>query len=166
MRRLYDFPRNEQSRRAIDNLAEIYALLKSYGVADYVRFDLGIIRDFNYYTGMVFEGYSPGLGFPLCGGGRYDRLLTEYGHPMSATGFALGMERILLTLDRQGIQIPSVSRDVYIGYAEQSIGEAIRRAMELRQIGKIVELGLKGQSYEEAESSREARGYAALEYFQ
>ena len=166
LRRLYDFPRNEQSRRAIDNLAEIYALLKSYGVADYVRFDLGIIRDFNYYTGMVFEGYSPGLGFPLCGGGRYDRLLTEYGHPMSATGFALGMERILLTLDRQGIQIPSVSRDVYIGYAEQSIGEAIRRAMELRQAGKIVELGLKGQSYEEAEFSREARGYAALEYFQ
>ena len=166
LRRLYDFPRNEQSRRAIDNLAEIYALLKAYGVADYVRFDLGIIRDFNYYTGMVFEGYSPGLGFPLCGGGRYDRLLTEYGHPMSATGFALGMERILLTLDRQGIQIPSVSRDVYIGYAEQSIGQAIRRAMELRQAGKIVELGLKGQSYDEAEFSREARGYAALEYFQ
>lgn len=166
LRRLYDFPRNEQSRCAIDNLAEIYALLKSYGVADYVRFDLGIIRDFNYYTGMVFEGYSPCLGFPLCGGGRYDRLLTEYGHPMSATGFALGMERILLTLDRQGGQIPSVSRDVYIGYGEQSIGEAIRRAMELRKAGKIVELGLTGQSYEEAESSREMRGYTALEYFQ
>lgn len=166
LHRLYEFPSNEQSRFAIDNLAEIYALLRAYGVADYVRFDLGIIRDFNYYTGMVFEGYSPGLGFPLCGGGRYDRLLTEYGHPMPATGFALGMERILLTLERQGVQIPTVSRDVYIGYADTSIEPAIYRAMELREAGKIVELGMKGQSREEAEASRAARGYDILEYFQ
>lgn len=166
LRRLYDFPRNEQSLFAIDNLAEIYTLLKAYKVADYVRFDLGIIRDFNYYTGMVFEGYSSGLGFPLCGGGRYDRLLTEYGHPMSATGFALGIERILLTLERQGIQIPSISRDIYIGYADRSIGQAIRRAMDLRQTGKVVEMGMTGQTYEEAEASRETRGYTTLEYFQ
>ena len=165
LKRLYDFPLNSQGRSAVDNLAEIYALIKSYGYGDYVRFDLGIIRDFNYYTGMVFEGYSIGLGFPLCGGGRYDRLLTDYGHPHPATGFALGMERILLALNRQGIQIPPVVKDVYIGYADGFIKNAIKRAMELRREGKSAELGMQGQSREEAELSCKRRGYSRLEYF-
>ena len=165
LKRLYGFSLNTQSLSAVDNLAEIYALIKSYGYKDYVCFDLGTIRDFNYYTGMVFEGYSIGLGFPLCGGGRYDHLLTEYGNPMPATGFALGMERILLALMRQGGQIPPASKHVYVGYTDASINEAIRLATELRRQGKVAEIGMKGQSYEEAEQSREARGYELLEYF-
>ena len=166
LQKLYDFPRSEQSHSAIDNLEEIYRILKSYGFSDYVRFDLGIIRDFNYYTGMVFEGYAPGLGFPLCGGGRYDRLLTEYGHPMPATGFALGIERLLLTLERQGGRVPSPYKNFYVGYGESSIGSAIQRASELRHAGNTVELGLRSQSYEEAESSRVERGCEQLEYFE
>ncbi|MFC2314354.1 MAG: ATP phosphoribosyltransferase regulatory subunit [Selenomonas massiliensis] len=165
LKRLYDLPLNTQSRSAVDNLAAIYALIQSYGYEDYVRFDLGTIRDFNYYTGMVFEGYSIGLGFPLCGGGRYDHLLTEYGHPMPATGFALGVERILLALSRQGVQIRPSSKDVYIGYADACIDKAIRRATELRRAGKVVELGMKGQSRACAEQSCAARGYELLEYF-
>ena len=162
---LYDLPLNTQSRSAVDNLAAIYALIQSYGYEDYVRFDLGTIRDFNYYTGMVFEGYSIGLGFPLCGGGRYDHLLTEYGHPMPATGFALGVERILLALSRQGGQVLPSSKDVYIGYADACVDQAIRRATELRREGKVAELGMKGQSRACAEQSCAARGYELLEYF-
>ena len=165
LKRLYDLPLNTQSRSAVDNLAAIYALIQSYGYEDYVRFDLGTIRDFNYYTGMVFEGYSIGLGFPLCGGGRYDHLLTEYGHPMPATGFALGVERILLALSRQGVQIRPSSKDVYIGYTDACIDKAIRRATELRRAGKVVELGMKEQSRTCAEQSCAARGYELLEYF-
>ena len=165
LKRLYDLPLNTQSRSAVDNLAAIYALIQSYGYEDYVRFDLGTIRDFNYYTGMVFEGYSIGLGFPLCGGGRYDHLLTEYGHPMPATGFALGVERILLALSRQGGQILHSSKDVYIGYADDCVDQAIRRATELRREGKVAELGMKGQSRACAEQSCAARGYELLEYF-
>ena len=166
LKHLYDLPLNLQSRSAVDNLAAIYTLIQSYGYADYVRFDLGIIRDFNYYTGMVFEGYSIKLGFPLCGGGRYEHLLTEYGYPMPATGFALGIERILLTLERQGVHLSPLSKDIYIGYTASSIGRAIQRASELRHAGKTVELGLRTQTPEEAESSRAEFGYAQLEYFE
>ena len=84
---------------------------------------------------------------------------------MPATGFALGIERIMLALARQGGQIPSASKDVYIGYVDASINEAIHRAMELRREGKIAEMGMKGQSHEEAEQSRQTRGYKRLEYF-
>ena len=95
---------NKISQAAIDNLAEIYGLLQNYGVDRYVTFDLGIIRDFDYYTGMVFEAYTTGLGYPICGGGRYDRMAGVFGREQPATGFALGIERVLMALERQGIE--------------------------------------------------------------
>ena len=66
---------------------------------------------------MVFEAYTPGLGFPVCGGGRYDHMLTDFGKAMPATGFAIGIERILLSLERQGLSKPQASKDVYVAYA-------------------------------------------------
>ena len=142
----YNLALNEQSRRALDNLSEIYRLLQAYGVDKYVQFDLGIIRDFNYYTGMVFEAYTAVLGYPLCGGGRYDHLLADFGSACPATGFAMGIERILLALERQGIEPADKSKDVYIGYAQGKAEIAIRKALELRQQDKTVELALQAQS--------------------
>lgn len=161
---VHKFHLSEQSCNALDNLSEVYHLLKAYGVVQYICFDLGIIRDFDYYTGMVFEGYSPMLGFPICGGGRYDRLLEGFGSSMPATGFALGIERILLALKHQNIE-SSDSKDVYIGYDQNHIYEAIQRAQDFRIEGKITELALHPQSYEEAKSSCVMRGYKSLEYF-
>lgn len=88
---------NRKSNAALDNLRQIYTLVQNkYGLSEHIAFDLGMIRDFGYYTGMVFEIYVPTLGFPLCGGGRYDRMLAKFGRDLPATGFALGIERIML----------------------------------------------------------------------
>lgn len=160
----YDIALNEQSRRALDNLAEIYRLLKAYKVEQYVRFDLGIIRDFSYYTGMVFEVYAPGLGYPLCGGGRYDHLLADFGTACPATGFALGIERILLAIERQKLPMHSLPRDVYVGYAAGKETEAIEKAAQLREQGKSVELAVSSQTEAEARESQQQKNYAALEY--
>lgn len=162
--RAYDLALNEQSRRALDNLSAIYRLLKAYGVEQYVRFDLGIIRDFSYYTGMVFEGYTPGLGFPLCGGGRYDHLLADFGNACPATGFAIGIERILLALERQGIAKPNQPKDVYLAYAPGKEADAIQQAAELRKGGKTVEIAITAQRQAQAEETRQAKGYAELIY--
>ena len=161
---LYKFSLNEQTRAALENLAEIYQLLKSYCLDQYVRFDFSIIRDFDYYTGMVFEGYAPGLGFPLCGGGRYDHLLENFGRPRAATGFAIGIERILLTLERQGIRKLHHTEKIYVSYTSGKVQKAIQMAKNLRQNGKIADLGLEAQSFEEAEAFRQKHGYDALEY--
>ena len=164
LQKSYALALNEQSRRALDNLAAIYRLLKSYGAEQYVRFDLGIIRDFSYYTGMVFEAYTPGLGFPLAGGGRYDHLLSEFGTACPATGFAIGIERILLALTRQGLEKPDQPKDVYLSYAAGQEAEAIQRAQQLRGEGKVVELALAAQSQEEAAAMQAAKGYDELVY--
>ena len=164
LQQAYELAINEQSRRALDNLSEIYRLLQAYGVEQYVRFDLGIIRDFSYYTGMVFEAYTPGLGFPLCGGGRYDHLLSDFGSTCPATGFALGIERILLALERQGLAKPDQSKDVYLGYAAGNAADAIQQAQELRQSGKVVELALSAQTESAAHESQQLKGYKELVY--
>lgn len=161
----YRLVKNDASRKALDNLADIRRLLAGYGVERYVNFDLGLIRDFDYYTGMVFEAYTPGLGFPLCGGGRYDNMVASFGTDCPATGFALGIERLLLALERQGILLPEASRDVYVAWSEGNLDAAIAAASQLRGQGQTAELALSPQAPEEAEAERSSRGYGKLMYF-
>ena len=63
-------------------------------VAERLIFDLGLLRDLDYYTGAVFEVYDPAVGEPIGGGGRYDDLLGRFGRPLPAVGFALNVERL------------------------------------------------------------------------
>jgi len=144
---------NERSRRALDNLTEIYRLLEIYGVADKITFDLGLIRDFEYYTGMVFEAYSPGVGYSLAGGGRYDNMLQDFGAACPATGFAVGIERILDARKFQGVEETARAKKFYVSFAAGQEVAAIREAAELRAAGKVVEVSLMPQSKVDAEKS-------------
>ena len=60
------------------------------------------MRGLDYYTGLVFRVFAPGLGFEVGGGGRYDALLARFGRPLPAVGFMLGLDRLALLLERQG----------------------------------------------------------------
>jgi ATP phosphoribosyltransferase regulatory subunit len=156
---------NDVSRAALENLADIRRLLVGYGVERYVTCDLGLIRDFDYYTGMVFEVYTPGLGFPLCGGGRYDNMVAAFGVDCPATGFAMGIERILLALERQGITPPEAVRDAYVAWGEGALAAAIAEADRLRREGLTVELALEAAPRDAAVRVQTAKGYARLVYF-
>ncbi|MBQ7198371.1 MAG: ATP phosphoribosyltransferase regulatory subunit [Selenomonadaceae bacterium] len=156
---------NKKSQQALDNLAEIYKFLKVYGDADKIIFDLGIIRDFEYYTGMVFEAYAPNVGYSLAGGGRYDHMLKDFGLACPATGFALGIERILQARELQGVEENFSARDYYVSYHESQDESAIRKAAELRTAGKIVELSLTPQTLEEAARISVSKNFDELIYF-
>lgn len=155
---------NDRSRKALDNLTEIYRLLEIYGVADKITFDLGLIRDFEYYTGMVFEAYSHGVGYSLAGGGRYDNMLKDFGTAYPATGFALGIERILDARKFQGVDEDSQFKDFYLSYASGQEGEAIQKAAELRAAGKVVEVSLTPQKKSDAEISCAEKNCVELIY--
>lgn len=156
---------NKKSLRAIENLAEIYRLLEIYNVADKIIFDLSLIRDFEYYTGMVFEAYAPSVGYSLAGGGRYDHMLKDFGMACPATGFAVGIERILLARDKQNISDTIHDKNIFIGYADESkIDLAVKKALELRAVGKIVELALTAQNKTDAEKFRLEKGYSEMIY--
>ncbi|MFQ5692245.1 MAG: ATP phosphoribosyltransferase regulatory subunit [Nitrospinota bacterium] len=90
-----------KSRRAMEDLRSVLEMLEVYGVAGDVTFDLSEARGFNYYTGPVFEVFSPLAGYPLCSGGRYDDLVGRFGAPAPATGFAVDVGGLLETLKTQ-----------------------------------------------------------------
>src|ERR1700738_2101665 len=72
---------NRRSEIALEELAHVHELLGAHGLGEVVNLDLGAIRDFDYYTGVIFEAYGPDLGRPLAAGGRYDGLLERFGRP-------------------------------------------------------------------------------------
>ena len=79
---------------AMENLRGLYELLAERGVAERVIFDLGLVRELGYYTGVVFEVYDPAVGFAIGGGGRYDDLLGRFGAPRPAVGVGLDVHRV------------------------------------------------------------------------
>ncbi|MDD4084786.1 MAG: ATP phosphoribosyltransferase regulatory subunit [Acidaminococcaceae bacterium] len=146
---------NDKSRMALENLEEIYALAEEYGVAGFISFDLGLIRNFDYYTGMVFEVYTPGMGFPICGGGRYDKMMEAFGKSCPATGFAAGIDRIMLVLARRDKLQTQTEWDYYVAWREGRLPQAIVRVMELRAAGKKTKLAVRPSDAEAAEKERE-----------
>ncbi len=90
--------RHPAARAAVERLQAIHEALARREQADHVIFDLGETRGMGYYTGIAFEGFTPGLGFPICSGGRYDELIGRYGPSRPAVGVALATERVLLAL--------------------------------------------------------------------
>jgi ATP phosphoribosyltransferase regulatory subunit len=89
---------------AVESLRELYELLAERGVADRVIFDLGLVRELGYYTGVVFEVYDPAVGFAIGGGGRYDDLLGRFGDPRPACGVALDIHRVhVAQLQEEGL---------------------------------------------------------------
>lgn len=86
---------------ALEYLAKLYDLLNKSKVMDYISFELGMISEYKYYTGIIFTGYSYGVGEPLVKGGRYDSLLSQFGKEAPAIGFAITVDQLMLALRRQ-----------------------------------------------------------------
>jgi ATP phosphoribosyltransferase regulatory subunit len=127
---------------ALDNLTKVYDYLRDFGMADRISLDLSLVRELGYYTGIVFEGYAAGIGYPICGGGRYDKLLSYYGCDCGATGFALSIDLLMDYKTNQGRNgFPEV--DYLIDYNETNRAWAYQKAKKLRESGYKVVLRLE-----------------------
>lgn len=79
---------------ALTCFKQVLSRAEELKIRDFMKVDLGLIRDLDYYTGTVFEVYAFGQGGELAGGGRYDGLMSMIGHPESAAGFAINIDRL------------------------------------------------------------------------
>ena len=153
---------NRLSISALKEIKEVYNLLKNYGLEEYILIDLGIIRDFDYYTGIIFEGYTDYLGFPVCGGGRYDNLCSKFGKNLPSTGFAIGMERLTMVLEKEDINFLKIERpDQYVVYYqsdEDNFKRALKVAKKLRKNGLIVELEVGRREFAEVLNYARSKG--------
>ena len=113
-----------------------------------------LVRGLDYYSRTTFEITAKGLGSQnaLCGGGRYDGLMELLGGPPTrATGFAIGEDRLILSLQETGKTPAPPRRDVYIAWmGEKVYATAIRAAKSLRTAGFSVELPPFGQKFGKA----------------
>lgn len=86
--------------KAMDSLDELNNNLKENGIEKYVSFELGTISNYEYYTGIIFAGYTYGLGEPIVKGGRYDTLLSNFDKDAPAIGFAFVVDQLLTAVNK------------------------------------------------------------------
>ncbi len=122
----------ERPLRALAELRRLWDLLMAHGLDGTVHLDLGAVRDWEYYTGPIFELFSGDLGFPLGSGGRYDGLLGRFGAPEPATGFVLGVDRCVDALLRRADSHTETPRPLRVAWAPGREGDAVRLAASLR----------------------------------
>lgn len=131
---------NPACEQALDNLRSVLGVLKSYGFGRYISVDLGLLHDFQYYSGLIFRGLADGVGRPVLSGGRYDGLLGEFGQPAAATGFAIRVTRLLRAVRTLGTEAEQAAEPLVLWFAPEDGEAASRRARELRNRGLRVVL--------------------------
>jgi len=130
-------------------LRRLFELAEDYGYGDWLQFDASVIRGLAYYTGVVFEGFDKaGVLRAICGGGRYDRLLSLYGAPreVSCVGFGFGDCVIVELLREKGV-LPEFKESVdYVvaAFNNEFMGKALSVARQLRLAGKPVNVYPEG----------------------
>ena len=135
-----------------EHFAEVKRQLELRGVI--YRENWRLVRGLDYYMRTTFEITAQGLGSQnaVCGGGRYDGLVELLGGPPTkGIGFAIGEDRLILSLQESGKATAAPGRDIYIAWmGEKAFATAIRAAKDLRAAGYRVELPATEQKFGKA----------------
>ena len=132
--------KSPQALAVLDYLEKIYNAVCEYGFEKYVTIDLGMLSEYDYYTGIIFRGYTYGTGDALVKGGRYDRLIGQFGAPKASVGFAAVLDELILALSRQHIALPEGPRFSMVLYEPPYREQAVKTANSLREIRRPVSM--------------------------
>lgn len=154
---------DERLTKALDQLDDLLGILDDFGVSEYITVDLGMVKRLDYYTGIIFRGMTYGMGFPILGGGRYDTLCGKFGKPMPATGFSLGVDRVLTALYRnKGQSTDSYSADSLICFKEEARKDAMMVATALKGQGLRIEMLPLEKEIDEVKAYASAKGIKGM----
>ena len=151
---------------AVTELTSLFSALEAYGISGWIEFDASIVRGLAYYTGPVFEAHDrAGELRAICGGGRYDKLLSTLGgKDLPATGFGFGDMVIMELLAEKGL-VPELIGgvdDVVISLSPELRNAAMSVATSLRNTGKSVDLVLEDKRLKWAFKHAERSGAQRL----
>ena len=156
----------EDSSSAILELDTLFDLIDAYGMSEWVQFDASIVRGLAYYTGSVFEAHDrEGKFRAICGGGRYDNLLSTLGgKDLPATGFGFGDMVIMEVLKEKGLvpELISGVDDIVIPLSPDLRDIAVRVAASLRLSDRTVDLVLEDKKIKWAFKHAERTGAKRL----
>lgn len=126
---------NVRALKAIERLEQVQEILECYGLDRYVSYDLGMLSKYQYYTGIIFKAYTYGTGEYIVTGGRYDKLLVQFGKDVPAVGFAIVIDQLMLAMARQQIEPKTDTVHTMVLYEPCARKAAIRLVMHLRGHG-------------------------------
>lgn len=137
-----------ETDKILSDLKWIYTELSKLGYEGKITVDLGIVNRADYYTGVIMKGYLQGYGDEVLSGGRYDKLISEFGYDVHATGFAVNVDAVAEVLKRYNPVSEAPSPDVLVFSEEEDAMDALIYVEKLRKEGKKVEFSLF-DTYEE-----------------
>ena len=147
---------------AVSELISLFESVDSYGISEWVEFDASIVRGLAYYTGPVFEVHDrEGKFRAICGGGRYDNLLSTLGgKDLPATGFGCGDMVLMELLEEKGLipELISGVEDIVIPLSPDFRNAAVIVAAALRDTGRAVDLVLEDKKMKWAFKHAERTG--------
>lgn len=126
---------NARCLNALANIEEVISILGDYELLDYISVDLGMLKGLNYDTGIIFRGFTNGIGFPILSGGRYDALTESFGRSCPATGFSLGINMLMTALEKQSLLKKKPACDTLVCYTKETRKLAFKLADSFRQSG-------------------------------
>lgn len=140
LERARDLAPNSKGVKAVLRLEQIYNILKQYGVEKFITFDLSMTGTYGYYTGIIFRGYTYGIGDAVVRGGRYDHLIEKFGKQSPSVGFAIVVDELMNALTRQKARVMYTRKNYIVLYDEGRQKEAISLARDFRRKAKNTEL--------------------------
>lgn len=150
---------DDKIRFILDDLKDIYNDVSSLcGKDGQVTVDLGLVNKTDYYTGIIIKGYLQGHGAKVLSGGRYDRLISEFGYDVPAVGFAVYVNSVAKVIAKNGdINSYKPVADTIVYSSPRNEVKGIRTANKLRAKGEIVENALFETLDEVREYAKEKR---------
>lgn len=131
---------NETMAAALENMRQVYGALKAHQPQARIHADLGFTNPFQYYTGVIFKGYTPGCGEPLLQGGRYDLLASRFGADKPACGLGINISLLAEVLEKMKIkEWNPCATDYLVLYNETNRQNALSLSQTLRTQGFVVE---------------------------
>lgn len=143
---------DDSAMKLLEELHEVYRdACELCGSDGNITVDLGLVNKTDYYTGLIIKGYLQGHGDEVISGGRYDKLISEFGYDVPAVGFAVYVNAIQKVIEKNGIFPAHESADVLVFADEGCETEGLKKAQEFREQGLKVEMAL----FSDVESARE-----------
>ena len=130
---------NPGALAAIERLEKVHYILESRGLEAYVSYDLGMLSRYQYYTGIIFKAYTYGTGDYIVTGGRYDKLLVQFGKDTPAVGFVIVVDQLMAALSRQQIDVPVTLVNTVILYETSARSRALWLGSYFRDKGLAVQ---------------------------
>ena len=147
---LYENATNERSRNAIKRLLDIQSLLAKAGYDRFVSYDLSMLSKYHYYTGIIFTAYTYGVGDSIVKGGRYDKLIGQFGKEAPSVGCVFQIDEILNAIRRNHLSLTdNDQKKTMIVYKPENYEQALEEARKIRKDDIPAELVLWEEGFSE-----------------